>query len=155
MTAMKWWGWGREDVSFTHEDKPDLAPFIREQLQLDVTKPGTEQPREFAELDLPEPRLPGELRGALETAVGHDCHVIVQVLDGSRDLQVALAGVQEAFGDQVDRHVEFSVITPLRRGRGQELFQIGRRVPPRTSCMLRIGERTRAPTPTKRVPSLG
>ena len=33
---MKWWGWGHEDVSFTHEDKPGLAPFIREKLQLDV-----------------------------------------------------------------------------------------------------------------------
>ena len=41
MAAMKWWGWGREDVSFTHEDKPGLAPFIREKLNLDVTRPGT------------------------------------------------------------------------------------------------------------------
>lgn len=66
---------------------------------------------------------------ALETAVEHDCHVVVQVLDGSRDLEIALAGVREAFGDQADHLVEFSVITPLRRGRGEGLFQIGRRVP--------------------------
>ena len=24
--AMKWWGWGEEDVFFTHEGKPELAP---------------------------------------------------------------------------------------------------------------------------------
>ena len=72
MAAMKWWGWGREDVSFTHEDKPDLAPFIREKLQLDVTKPGTERPKEFDELDVPDPVLPDALRSALEGAVGAD-----------------------------------------------------------------------------------
>jgi len=65
MAAMKWWGWGREDVSFTHEDKPDLAPFIREQLQLDVTKPPAERPKEFDELDVPDPVLPDALRSAL------------------------------------------------------------------------------------------
>ena len=26
---MKWWGWGEEDVSFTHEDKPEFAPFVK------------------------------------------------------------------------------------------------------------------------------
>ena len=25
---MKWYGWGREDVAFSHEDKPSLAPFV-------------------------------------------------------------------------------------------------------------------------------
>ncbi len=80
MAAMKWWGWGREDVSFTHEDKPDLAPFIREQLQLDVTKPGTERPAELGELDLPEPNLPGPLREELERAVGAE-HVSTDALD--------------------------------------------------------------------------
>jgi alkyldihydroxyacetonephosphate synthase len=72
MAAMKWWGWGREDVSFTHEDKPGLAPFIREHLQLDVTKPGTEQPKEFDDLDVPDPVLPDALRIALEAALGAD-----------------------------------------------------------------------------------
>lgn len=71
----------------------------------------------------------GRFARALETAVDHDCHVVVQVLDGSRDLEIALAGVHQAFGDEADRRVEFSVITPLRRGRGAGLFQIGRHVP--------------------------
>ncbi len=80
MAAMKWWGWGREDVSFTHEDKPGLAPFIREQLQLDVTKPGTEQPKQLEELDVPEPLLPDSLRAALDDAAGAD-HVSTDRLD--------------------------------------------------------------------------
>ncbi len=72
MAAMKWWGWGREDVSFTHEDKPDLAPFIREQLELDVTSPGSERPKQLDELDVPDPMLPDGLRSRLEDAVGAD-----------------------------------------------------------------------------------
>ncbi len=36
---MKWWGWGDEQVSFTHEDKPDLAPFVREKLGIDLDGP--------------------------------------------------------------------------------------------------------------------
>ena len=28
MSQMKWWGWGDEEVAFTHEDKPELGPFI-------------------------------------------------------------------------------------------------------------------------------
>jgi alkyldihydroxyacetonephosphate synthase len=80
MAAMKWWGWGREDVSFTHEDKPELAPFIKDALHLDVTKPGTEQAKALEELDVPEPTLPDGLRGALEQAVGAE-HVSVDTLD--------------------------------------------------------------------------
>ena len=37
MAGMKWWGWGcDEQVTFTHEDKPDLAPFVREKLGIDL-----------------------------------------------------------------------------------------------------------------------
>ena len=38
---MKWWGWGEESISFTHEGKPELAPFIERHLELDVRRPGT------------------------------------------------------------------------------------------------------------------
>ena len=34
--GMKWWGWGDDDVAFTHEDKPELAPFVLRHLSLDV-----------------------------------------------------------------------------------------------------------------------
>jgi alkyldihydroxyacetonephosphate synthase len=66
---MKWWGWGREDVSFTHDDKPGLAPFIREKLRLDVEGPAVPA-RTFEELDLPDPVLPDALGAALREAVG-------------------------------------------------------------------------------------
>ena len=38
--AMKWWGWGHEASAFTHEDKPELAPFIGEAIGVDVRRPG-------------------------------------------------------------------------------------------------------------------
>jgi alkyldihydroxyacetonephosphate synthase len=66
---MKWWGWGEESVSFTHEGKPELAPFIERHLRLDVRRPG-KSPIAFEELDIPEPELPATLRTKLEDAVG-------------------------------------------------------------------------------------
>src|SRR3954453_7154087 len=71
MAPMKWWGWGREDVTFTHEDKPALGPFIERELDLDVTRI-TSSPRAFEDLDVPEPALSAELRAALEEPVGSD-----------------------------------------------------------------------------------
>jgi alkyldihydroxyacetonephosphate synthase len=47
--AMKWWGWGAEDVSFSHEGKPELAPFIERVLDLDVRRPGS-RPIAFEDL---------------------------------------------------------------------------------------------------------
>jgi len=66
---MKWWGWGHEDVAFSHEDKPGLAPFMLEQLGLDAFEAPAARPA-FAALSLHEPRLSEELRAALEAAVG-------------------------------------------------------------------------------------
>src|SRR5919199_4362949 len=68
MAGMKWWGWGQEDVSFTHDDKPDLAPFLRWALDLDVTR-STAGCVAFDELDVPEPQLAPDLLSALEAAV--------------------------------------------------------------------------------------
>jgi alkyldihydroxyacetonephosphate synthase len=66
---MKWWGWGDEDVAFTHEDKPDLGPFLRRHLEIDVDR--VSSPRvAFDDLRIPEPRVPGEFHAALEAAVG-------------------------------------------------------------------------------------
>ena len=72
---MKWWGWGAEDVSFTHEDKPELAPFIERMLGLDVRRAGT-RPITFAELEVPRGALPEDLRAQLVDAVGHE-HVSI------------------------------------------------------------------------------
>jgi alkyldihydroxyacetonephosphate synthase len=68
MAAMKWWGWGLVGVEFTHEDKPDLGPFIKETLGLEVGRV-TAAPIRLADLHIPEPRLPDGLRAALVQAV--------------------------------------------------------------------------------------
>ncbi|HKF87655.1 MAG TPA: hypothetical protein VKB85_06245 [Propionibacteriaceae bacterium] len=33
---MKWWGWGVEGISFHHEDKPKLRPFVQQAVDLDL-----------------------------------------------------------------------------------------------------------------------
>jgi alkyldihydroxyacetonephosphate synthase len=71
MAAMKWWGWGLDGVEFTHDDKPDLAPFIERVLGIRVGPP-TAAPMRFEDLPVPEPDLPDGLREALEQAVGPD-----------------------------------------------------------------------------------
>ncbi len=65
---MKWWGWGQEGISFTHEDKPALRPFIMRHLGLDMERT-TSRPVAFEDLDIPAPAVGAELRGALERAV--------------------------------------------------------------------------------------
>jgi len=66
---MKWWGWGDEDVAFTHEGKPDLGPFLQRHLEIDVDR--LSSPRvAFGDLCIPEPGVPHGLRAAFEAAVG-------------------------------------------------------------------------------------
>ncbi|HUA05106.1 MAG TPA: FAD-binding oxidoreductase [Solirubrobacteraceae bacterium] len=68
MAAMKWWGWGREGVEFTHEDKPALGPFILEAIDVDVRTKGA-PPLRFDQLEIPDPALPDDLWETLEQAV--------------------------------------------------------------------------------------
>ncbi len=68
---MKWWGWGDEGVSFTHTDKPALAPFIKLHLGLDV-EAETSRPVAFDDLRIPDSSLEPSLRSALEGAVGSE-----------------------------------------------------------------------------------
>ncbi|MEA2134006.1 MAG: alkyldihydroxyacetonephosphate synthase [Solirubrobacteraceae bacterium] len=84
--AMKWWGWGDEGVAFSHDDKPDFAAFIKDKLGIDVERT-SERPPAFAELDVPEPQLTGDLRAALERAVGE-----AQVSDDPHDRVVHARG---------------------------------------------------------------
>lgn len=68
MAAMKWSGWGEEGIEFSHQDKPDLAPFIAQAIGVDVdTKVAA--PLRFKELQIPEPRLQDALRESLEDAL--------------------------------------------------------------------------------------
>src|SRR3954463_11913904 len=79
MRPMKWWGWGDEGVAFTHDDKPDLGPFIKRAIDLDVDAPAA-RPVAFEELEVPEPALDADLRAALEAAAGA-AHVSTDALD--------------------------------------------------------------------------
>jgi len=65
MGGMKWWGWGHEHVSFAHDDKPDLAPFIRGALDVDVTRPSS-RPVAFEKVEVPESGVGPDLLAALE-----------------------------------------------------------------------------------------
>ena len=69
MRAMKWWGWGDDGVSFTHEDKPGLGPFIQRHLAIDVARDSS-RPVAFDELRIPDPRVTSSLWLALERALG-------------------------------------------------------------------------------------
>jgi len=69
MAAMRWWGWGHDDVSFTHEDKPAFGPFLRHHLALDATRVKS-RPVAFGNLRIPEPSLAPALQVALEEALG-------------------------------------------------------------------------------------
>ena len=70
---MKWWGWGEDDVSFTHEGKPELAPFIERVLGLDVRRPGTSAIA-FEDLEIPAAAAPrrteGRARGSPRSRAG-------------------------------------------------------------------------------------
>jgi alkyldihydroxyacetonephosphate synthase len=66
---MKWWGWGDDGISFTHDDKPALAPFVKERIGIDLdSRPASVI--DFDELDVAPPVLTDELRRGLEDAVG-------------------------------------------------------------------------------------
>src|SRR4051794_7192655 len=77
--AMKWWGWGREDVAFSHEGQPALGPFLKQHLDLDVERL-VERPPAFEDLSVPDPALPAALQSELAAAVG-DQHVSLDALD--------------------------------------------------------------------------
>src|SRR5512140_3765733 len=68
MAAMKWWGWGLDGVGFSHEDKPELAPFIARAIGVDVGRTVGVAVR-FEDLQIPDPNLPAALRDALDQAV--------------------------------------------------------------------------------------
>lgn len=76
---MKWWGWGLDGVTFTHEDKPELRGFIEEHLGLDVAR-ATTAPLSFDELPVPAPVITAALRAALVDAVGEE-HLSEDPLD--------------------------------------------------------------------------
>jgi alkyldihydroxyacetonephosphate synthase len=85
-STMKWWGWGAEDVAFSHEGKPELAPFIERALGLDVRKP-VASAIAFDQLEIPPGALPVPLRARLQEAAGPE-----QVSTDHRDRLVHARG---------------------------------------------------------------
>ncbi|TDE10376.1 FAD-binding oxidoreductase [Jiangella asiatica] len=75
----KWWGWGVEGITFTHEDKPKLAPFVMEKVGIDLNAPGTPPPA-FEDLKVPASLLDGDLASVLRAAVG-DAYVGTDDMD--------------------------------------------------------------------------
>ena len=68
---MKWWGWGEEGITFRYDDKPAFAAFIKNAIDIDVTKP----PAAVADLDSLPIRTsvaPPALRASLQAIVGAD-----------------------------------------------------------------------------------
>jgi len=68
---MKWWGWGEQEISWSHDDKPSLGPFVRERIGIDLDQP----PAPLIELDqlkVPDPALDDVLLKALTAVVGDD-----------------------------------------------------------------------------------
>jgi alkyldihydroxyacetonephosphate synthase len=68
---MKWWGWGDEQVTFTHEDKPDLAPFVREKLGIDLDGP-RESVLDFDDLTIAPPVVNEAFDAALAAVLRAD-----------------------------------------------------------------------------------
>jgi alkyldihydroxyacetonephosphate synthase len=66
---MKWWGWGRPEVAFSHNDKPQLRGFIKKHLELDIALPGV-PPLSLDDIRISDSVLPPNLRSKLEAAVG-------------------------------------------------------------------------------------
>ena len=68
---MKWHGWGVEGVSFHHEDKPGLRPFVLEIIDLDLATPPGRQTR-LEDLPIPAPQIGDALLEQLVEIVGLD-----------------------------------------------------------------------------------
>jgi alkyldihydroxyacetonephosphate synthase len=68
---MKWWGWGKPEITFDHAGKPYLAPFLREAIALDVDAPRT-QPPTLDQLQIPDSGASAELVSRLGQIVGEE-----------------------------------------------------------------------------------
>jgi hypothetical protein len=55
------------------------------------------------------------------------CHIVVQLLDEPGAMPFAQGVLRDALGDDWSRRAELNLITPLRAGRGGDVFAIGRR----------------------------
>jgi alkyldihydroxyacetonephosphate synthase len=66
---MKWWGWGVDGVSFHHEDKPHLVPFVKRAVGVDLNAT-PDPPLSLDDLPVPDPMIGPDLLAELTNAVG-------------------------------------------------------------------------------------
>src|SRR4051794_10727790 len=71
MKHMKLWGWGEEGMVFRNDEKPALAGFFKEAINLDVSQPPVAV-MDFRSVTLPPSSLPASLRESLEFLLGSD-----------------------------------------------------------------------------------
>lgn len=98
VTHHKWWGWGVEGIAFEHDNKPNFAPFVMEQVALDLSEPGAAVPS-FDDIEVPATILGEGDRRRLQQIVG-DHHVTTSDMErvihtygkGLRDLVRVRAG---------------------------------------------------------------
>ena len=67
----KWWGWGYEGIpSFHYDNKPGFAPFVLENIGLDLAKAKAVPPPDLADLDVPATLASEQVLDALRGLVG-------------------------------------------------------------------------------------
>ena len=68
---MKWWGWGEEGVAFRYDDKPAFAAFIKNAIDIDITKSSIAAV-DLGSLPVPASLAPRDLVASLQAVVGSD-----------------------------------------------------------------------------------
>jgi hypothetical protein len=72
-------------------------------------------------------RIPiSRFTAALRIIAAAGPHIVVQLLDEPATVDAATGALRAAFGDRWSEHAEINRITPLRRGRGRDLFRVTR-----------------------------
>jgi alkyldihydroxyacetonephosphate synthase len=77
---MKWWGWGLEGVAFNHTNKPGFAPFLKNAVGVDLSKPTEPTSMAFEDLTVPASRADDAFVAELTAIVG-DSYLTVNDMD--------------------------------------------------------------------------
>ena len=123
--ALKWWGWGFEDVTVPIESRPILSRYLRDRLEIDVTARSPVVPIES--IRIPPSILSPEALAELRTAIGPDG---VSVLDRDRLDHAAGRGYRDLVrlrAGRIDRYPD-AILYPGDEGAVRRLLDLaGRR----------------------------